>query len=129
MDSLMEWDERLDGNDRSAGSEGTAKYQGRHERQSQGRDTVRPGWFGVRRVPPLAAVRGSCHVPIVEKKRKLPLARIHAYAEKLRFLPHLSDDERYLYAYQLAATPDERWQRSQSYLRSVLSSRPSQRRR
>ena len=52
------------------------------------------------------------------KKRKLPLARIHALAEKLRFLPHLSDDERYLYAWSLAATPDERWRRHENFLRS-----------
>jgi hypothetical protein len=56
----------------------------------------------------------------VEKKSKR-LARVHALAEKLRFLPHLSEDERYLYAWSLAATPDERWQRHESYLRSVLS--------
>jgi hypothetical protein len=49
---------------------------------------------------------------------------VNALAEKLRFLPHLSEDERVLYAWSLAATPDERWQRSQDYLRSVLSSRP-----
>jgi hypothetical protein len=55
---------------------------------------------------------------VVEKKRKLPLARIHAYAEKLRFLPHLSDDERYLYAWSLAATPQERWERHENFLRS-----------
>ena len=53
----------------------------------------------------------------MEKKSKR-LARVHALAEKLRFLPHLSEDERYLYAWSLAATPDERWQRHESYLRS-----------
>lgn len=107
----------------------------RHRHDAQGRDNVLTG-NPSRPLPPrqgdrravsaaqhLAAARESCHFPDVEKKRKLPLARIHAYAEKLRFLPHLSDDERYLYAYQLAATPDERWERSQNYLRSVLSSR------
>ena len=77
----------------------------------------------------LAVLRESCHLRRVEKKRSLPLVRIHAYAEKLRFLPHLSEDERYLYAYQLAATPDERWRRSQNYLRSVLSSRPLRRKK
>jgi hypothetical protein len=53
----------------------------------------------------------------VEKKSKR-LARIHAYAEKLRFLKHLSEDERYLYAWSLAATPDERWRRHENFLRS-----------
>ena len=66
----------------------------------------------------LAFWRSVRHVRRVEKKRKLPLARIHAYAEKLRFLKHLSDDERYLYAWSLAATPDERWRRHENFLRS-----------
>jgi hypothetical protein len=57
----------------------------------------------------------------VEKKSRLD--RVNALAEKLRFLPHLSEDERVLYAWTLAATPEERWQRSQAYLRSVRSSR------
>ena len=52
---------------------------------------------------------------------------MNALAEKLRFLPHLSEHERVLYAWSLAATPDERWQRHESYLRSVLSSRPCKR--
>jgi hypothetical protein len=65
----------------------------------------------------------------VEKKRKSRLARVNALAEKLRFLPHLSEDERVLYAWSLAATPQERWDRSQSFLRSVLSSRPFRRRK
>jgi hypothetical protein len=58
----------------------------------------------------------------VEKKSRLD--RVNALAEKLRFLPHLSEDERVLYAWSLAATPDERWRRSQAYLHSVRSSRP-----
>jgi hypothetical protein len=63
------------------------------------------------------------HVRGVEKKSRR-LARVNALAEKLKFLPHLSEDERVLYAWSLAATPDERWRRSQDFLRSVLSSRP-----
>ena len=54
---------------------------------------------------------------------------MNALAEKLRFLPHLSEHERVLYAWSLAATPDERWQRHESYLRSVLSSRPCKRKK
>ena len=54
--------------------------------------------------------------PVQKKSRRL--ARVNALAEKLRFLPHLSEDERVLYAWSLAATPDERWQRHESFLRS-----------
>jgi len=61
--------------------------------------------------------RNLRHFPPVEKKSRR-LARVNALAEKLRFLPHLSEDERVLYAWSLAATPDERWQRHESFLRS-----------
>lgn len=50
--------------------------------------------------------------------KKSRLERVNRWAEKLKFLPHLSEDERVLYAWTLAATPDERWQRHESYLRS-----------
>jgi hypothetical protein len=62
-------------------------------------------------------------------KKKSRLDRVNALAEKLRFLPHLSEDERVLYAWSLAATPQERWQLSENFLRSVLSSRPCTKRR
>ena len=52
------------------------------------------------------------------KKNSRRLARVNALAEKLRFLPHLSEDERVLYAWSLAATPDERWRRHENFLRS-----------
>ena len=52
------------------------------------------------------------------KKSSRRLARVNVLAEKLRFLPHLSEDERVLYAWSLAATPDERWQRHENFLRS-----------
>ncbi len=42
-------------------------------------------------------------------------------AEKLRSLPDLSDDERWLYAHSLVLTPDERWERNLQYIRSVNS--------
>ncbi|HYR59588.1 MAG TPA: hypothetical protein VEO95_13195 [Chthoniobacteraceae bacterium] len=51
----------------------------------------------------------------MKKKR---LDRINVLAEKLRFLPHLSEDERVLYAWSLEATPSERWQRHENFLRS-----------
>ena len=57
------------------------------------------------------------------KKSSRRLARVNALAEKLRFLPHLSEDERVLYAWSFAATPDERWRWSQELLRSLLSAR------
>ncbi|MEQ1852392.1 MAG: hypothetical protein ABMA01_12470 [Chthoniobacteraceae bacterium] len=60
----------------------------------------------------------------MEKKSSRRLARVNALAEKLRFLPHLSEDERVLYAWSFAATPDERWQRSRDLLRSLLSAQP-----
>jgi hypothetical protein len=64
-----------------------------------------------------------------KKKSSRRLARVNALAEKLRFLPHLSEHERVLYAWSLAATPQERWDRHESYLRSVLSSRPLKRKK
>lgn len=52
------------------------------------------------------------------EKKSRRLARVHAYAEKLRSLPHLSEDERCLYAWSLAATPDERWNQYENFLHS-----------
>ncbi len=52
------------------------------------------------------------------EKKSRHLARVNALAEKLRFLPHLSEDERVLYAWSLAATPDERWRMHENFLRS-----------
>ncbi len=77
--------------------------------------------------PALATRAKPRHFSAVQKKSSRRLARVNALAEKLRFLPHLSEHERVLYAWSLAATPDERWQRHESYLRSVLSSRPCKR--
>lgn len=39
-------------------------------------------------------------------------------AETLRKLPHLSQDERWLFARSLAASPDERWRLHENFLRS-----------
>lgn len=47
----------------------------------------------------------------VEKK----IAKILA---KIKDVPGLSDDEKHLFARSLAATPDERWEMHQNYLRS-----------
>jgi hypothetical protein len=47
----------------------------------------------------------------VEKK----VARI---LRKIRNEPGLSDDEKYLFARSLAATPDERWRMHETFLRS-----------
>lgn len=51
----------------------------------------------------------------MEKKR---LRQLHALAEKLRALPHLDESERILYAHSLLATPQQRWDRHESFLRS-----------
>lgn len=48
---------------------------------------------------------------MVEKKLANMLA-------KLRRVKHLSEEERYLFARSLAATPDERWQMHENFLRS-----------
>ena len=61
------------------------------------------------------------HFSNVQKQISRRIARVNALAEKLRFLPDLDDEERLLYAWCLAATPDERWQRSQDVLRSLLA--------
>ena len=58
---------------------------------------------------------------VVEKKT---VQRKRALAAKLRFL-RVSDDERYLYAWSLAATPRERWRSGANLLRAARSSRPS----
>lgn len=47
----------------------------------------------------------------MEKK----VARVLA---KLRHVKHLSEDEKYLFARSLAATPDERWAMHENFLRS-----------
>jgi hypothetical protein len=44
--------------------------------------------------------------------------------KKIRRVRGLSDDEKYLFARSLAATPDERWRLHQNFLRSLgLSTR------
>ncbi len=49
--------------------------------------------------------------------------------KKIRHVRGLSEDEKYLFARSLAATPDERWRLHQSFLRSLgLSKRSTQRR-
>jgi len=52
----------------------------------------------------------------VEKKS---LRRLRAVANKLKVLPHLDEAERLLYARSLLATPDERWNMHETYLRSL----------
>jgi hypothetical protein len=47
----------------------------------------------------------------VEKK----IARV---LRKIRDAPGLSEDEKYLFARSLAATPDERWRLHENFLRS-----------
>jgi hypothetical protein len=47
----------------------------------------------------------------VEKK----IARV---LKKIRRVPGLSEDEKFLFARSLAATPDERWQLHENFLRS-----------
>ncbi|PYI87027.1 MAG: hypothetical protein DME26_07520 [Verrucomicrobia bacterium] len=49
--------------------------------------------------------------------------------KKIRHVRGLSVDEKYLFARSLAATPDERWQLHQNFLRSLgLSTRSMQKR-
>ncbi len=49
--------------------------------------------------------------------------------KKIRHVRGLSEDEKYLFARSLAATPDERWRLHQNFLRSLgLSKRSTQRR-
>jgi hypothetical protein len=54
------------------------------------------------------ALEGYCH--IMEKKVARTLA-------KLRGVRGLSEQEKYLFARSLAATPDERWRLHESFLR------------
>ena len=54
-------------------------------------------------------------VELVEKKR---LRRIRALAEKLKAIPELDEAERVLFAHSLLATPQERWDRHENFLRS-----------
>jgi hypothetical protein len=56
--------------------------------------------------------------------------RAHAIARKLeKISPHLSEHERILIARSLAATPDERWEMNQKFLRSVGLSTLSERKK
>ena len=52
----------------------------------------------------------------MEKKN---LRRLLAAAEKLKAIPHLDESERLLYARSLLATPEERWEMHETYLRSL----------
>ena len=49
------------------------------------------------------------------------LRRLHATADKLRALPHLSVSDRLVYAICLLASPDERWAMNVAYQRSPTS--------
>jgi hypothetical protein len=51
--------------------------------------------------------------------------KVRQLLEKLRRVPDLSDAERAVFAVSLASTPDERWDRMQSFLRSHGFSKPS----
>ena len=55
--------------------------------------------------------------------------KILRIAERLKALVHLDESERLLMARSLAATPDERWQMSQNFLRSLGLSRLSERKK
>jgi hypothetical protein len=44
--------------------------------------------------------------------------RMEKVLKKLRHVRGLSEDEKYLFARSLAATPDERWQMHENFLRS-----------
>ena len=50
---------------------------------------------------------------------KKSLRRLLAAAEKLKALPYLDEEERLLYARSLLATPEERWEMHETYLRSL----------
>ena len=50
---------------------------------------------------------------------KKSLRRLHAVANKLKALPHLDEAERLLYARSLLASPEERWEMHETYLRSL----------
>jgi hypothetical protein len=44
--------------------------------------------------------------------------KIRRILRKIRDVPGLSEDEKHLFARSLAATPDERWQMHENFLRS-----------
>ena len=53
--------------------------------------------------------------------------KVERVLKKIRHVRGLSGDEKYLFARSLAATPDERWQIHQNFLRSLgLSTRSMQ---
>lgn len=55
--------------------------------------------------------------------------KIYAIAERLKKLGHLDESERLLMARSLAATPDQRWEMSRQYLRSLGLLKLSERRK
>ena len=59
----------------------------------------------------------------MEKKEQIAIAR------RLKELTHLDESERFMIARSLAATPDQRWEMSQKFLRSLGLSRISDRKR
>ena len=54
---------------------------------------------------------------------------MRAIAKRLEAMSHLDESERLLIARSLAATPDERWRLSQSFLRSLGLSKLSERKK
>ena len=45
--------------------------------------------------------------------------KVRELAERLKCLPHLDEHERLLFARSLAATPQQRWDMHESFLRSL----------
>lgn len=80
-----------------------------------GRERFRAILTGLKsRLAPCLGVESAASCA-VEKKR---LRQLNALAEKLKALPDLDEAERVLYAHSLLATPQERWNRHESFLRS-----------
>ena len=82
----------------------------------------------------LCAVQAVRRRPIcgsTERRRKIKVGvmqkKVARILKRIRRVPGLSEDEKYLFARTLAATPDERWRLHQNFLRSLgLSTRSMQ---
>ncbi len=75
-------------------------------------------------------LRGLNRLDMAERGQHLPIVRVawQSVFKKLKKVRGLSEHERILFARSLAATPDERWQMHETFLRSHGLYKHSQRR-
>ena len=72
----------------------------------------------------------TCYISCVKRKLKLPLPqRAAQMLTRLKGVRGMSDAEKSVHALGLAATPEERWQLNENFIRSLGYWKPSKRKK